>query len=1166
MKKPSLSLVGIASTLAILMIATGTANGQGAGRSGSELDLLRNEEIRTQLGLSASQLEKIEEASKGGSPGREVFDPFLQRMKDTADEAERTKIREEMQQAIAKAKEDSGGKAFAILDSRQIKVLRALYIQEAGVRALSDARVAAEIGLTDEQKKQIEDLAAKRRDASVKLSFDATQEQKDAFAKEWETKYLAVLTDVQKKLWTEQSAALPTAVAAVKGPVGAAVPGVTPGETSGVPAGAEVVSSFGAAADSADKDQLVDKFAFNFRYAPWDQVLQDFAAGAGYTLDLNQTPPGTFSHIDGKEYNVRQTMDILNGYLQRRGFALVLKDNFLVCVNVDKGISPNLIPDVTVDDLLKIEQGSQVIGENEIVRIQIPLKKLDVGVMAQEVEQLVGPIGSMTAFTQTGTLIIADTGSNLRRIKNYLDAAIAAREVDLQFKSYHLKNIDATDAEFMLLSQFGMRQGVANVSAGSGGDRRGGTPAPSPAAPASTLQVMSDTRTNSLFITGSPEQHALVEDILKAIDLDKDPDGNPLTRTGNSGPFLRVYKVAGRADQVAQSVTAMMPGVVVNEDGAAGTIHIFATPKQHQQVEEWVRAFAEGTGAKGSVAVIPLAKMDPLSAAATLRNLFVAEGTSAPTVETDLYGNRIIVKGTAVQVDQIKQVLADLGEDGTGLKKKGEGGTIRRYSLRGRDPEEFFQYLQQEWQANERTSIRVVVPRKTGPIRDLRTPSGDGGTNSIDPSRKSVTGDPTTFFRPRSSGVRKESGYFPVNRPVDESSTRSQRTSSSDSRDNQPPGDIQVVVDGDELLLIGTDEDALDRLEETMDYLQQSIPYRTKWTVFYLQAADATEAAALIEQFIPSTSVKSTAASSGFSLSSMFSPITQSVSNMTGLSGIGPNPQTLRIIPDTRSNSLFVTGPQSLVEDAERFLQVLDSNEVPESLRDMQPRRVEVLYAEIDDIANVVNETFKPYIDPPAARQQQNNPLAQMFAGSGGKGNDALGVQMTVSVDRQSSTLIVSSSEALYGKVKTLVTELDESAKKANRTVRVVQLKHSDATVVQQSLTSLFPRVTSSATRPSSSSTNSSSGGSAAPPTGGADPFQQMMRQGGGGTGGVRGGASPFGGGGANPFGGGGGGANPFGGFGGGGFGGGAGGRGGGGFGGGGAGGRGGGGFGGGGR
>jgi type II secretory pathway component GspD/PulD (secretin) len=328
----------------------------------------------------------------------------------------------------------------------------------------------------------------------------------------------------------------------------------------------------------------------------------------------------------------------------------------------------------------------------------------------------------------------------------------------------------------------------------------------------------------------------------------------------------------------------------------------------------------------------------------------------------------------------------------------------------------------------------------------------------------------------------------------------------------------------------------LDRLEETMDFLQQSIPFRTKWTVFYLQAADATEAAALLEQFIPSSSVTNTTSSSSFGLSSMFSPLTQSVSDMTGLSGLGANPQTLRIIPDPRSNSLFVTGPQAAVEEAEGFLEVLDSNNIPESLRDMQPRRIEVEYAEIDDIATMVNETFKPYMEPAGGRQQQNNPLAQMFGGSGnGKSNEPQGVQMTVAVDRQTSSLVVSSSEALFTKVQDMVKESDEAAKKSNRTIRVVQLKNSDATVIQQSLSSLFPRVTTSATRPSSSTTNSSNSGnnngqpspSQQPQT---DPFQQMMQErmrqrgndsGRGNTSPFGGNMSPFGNGGVTPFGGG---------------------------------------------
>ncbi|MFM7921013.1 MAG: hypothetical protein ACKPJJ_12365, partial [Planctomycetaceae bacterium] len=93
-------------------------------RAGSEADLLRRDEIQQELGLSETQKTQLSEAAATGNPGREIFDPFLQRMKEEKDEAARTKIREEMQAAVAAAKQGVSGKSLALLDSRQLKLLR----------------------------------------------------------------------------------------------------------------------------------------------------------------------------------------------------------------------------------------------------------------------------------------------------------------------------------------------------------------------------------------------------------------------------------------------------------------------------------------------------------------------------------------------------------------------------------------------------------------------------------------------------------------------------------------------------------------------------------------------------------------------------------------------------------------------------------------------------------------------------------------------------------------------------------------------------------------------------------------------------------------------------------------------------------------------------------
>ncbi|MBL8819447.1 MAG: hypothetical protein JNL58_25670 [Planctomyces sp.] len=1123
---------------------------------GSELDMLRRDEIREQLGLSQDQITKLDEFQRNSNPGREVIEPFMERLRNTqdGDEEARNKIREEMNAALAKARTQFQDQAAGVLSDPQKKALRSLYIASAGIRALTDVRVATDLGFTDEQKQKLEALNTERRTASQALGFNATDEQRTKFDEEWKAKFLEVLTADQKTKWDAQSA--PVAIAAQ--PAAGETPGVAqPGRTtvpgsaaapstrsSGSvepPPGETAVSSFGASADAADGSQKIDKLSFNFRYAPWEQVMTDFARAGGYTLDLTTVPPGTFNHIDSNVYTIDQALDILNGYLQRKGYALVRKDGFLVCFKFDEGggIPETLIPDVTIEELTKV-------GDHEVVRLKMELEDVDVAIMAQEIETLLSKQGKMTAFTQTGTLIIRDAGSNLRRIREFVDDAMKKKKPDQPiFKSYHVKNLPVEDAEFMLLTQFGMRQGAVNVS--SSNENRGGpqrAPAATSAAPA--LQVSSDVRTNSLFVTGTQKQHDLVEEIMKAVDVSEGPDGKPLAAFGSSGPYLQVYTVSGDPREVAKSIDAMMPGVILNEDGRNGRVHVFATATQHEQVASWIQAFG-GAGAGGSVAVIPLMRMDPLNAAATLRSLFLSEGTGAPTIETDQYSRVLIIRGSAAQIEQIKTVLKDLGEDGSGVRQNGEGGPVRRYSLQGRDPEEFLEIFRTQWEKSQSNPIRIVIPSQSGPIKKMTVPGKkeEAAPEESTPQANRNAASRYEIQTTSASAARlrqDESGTAQPTVPAKQSDRQTSPGTQSVTEDAQKPttpegveviDGVQLLVNGEELILISSDEAALDRAEEMLDMLQQTIPYKTEWTIFYLMSADATETASLLEQIFPSSSVATSSASSGFSLSNMFRPVTDTVSNLTGLAGIQNSPQTLRIIPDIRSNSLLVSGPPTLIRDMEMVLKVLDSDEIPESMRDMKPRMIEVKYAEIDDVATIVNDVFKPYMEVQGGRQQNANPLAMLMpgGGGGGGGRESQQVRLTVGIDRQNSNLIVSCNAQIFEEVKQVVSEIDERARVSDKTLTVVQLKNGDATLIQQSLQSLFPRVTSSATRPSTGGAAGGQGGDAGrgPGTQQQDAFNQMirdrMRNGGaaggfpggggfgGGTGGFGGGTGGFGGG-----------------------------------------------------
>ena len=1131
-------------------------------RSVSEADMLRREEVRDELGLSDTQKTKLEELQKDSSPGREFFEPYLKKIAATEDKEEQSKIREEMTAAVAKQRLAFKEGAVKVLDSVQKNKLRGIFIESAGTRIFSDPNVIEEYGLSEEQTEKLAELNSERASASRKMGYDAPQEDRDKFREEWNEKLLSALTDDQRARYTKESAyyeVKEVAAAPAAGGAGGATP-LSPQTPSG-----PVISSFGG--DATDTTKRVETFSFNFRGAPWEQVLQMYADGAGMTLELTQVPPGTFTHTDPNKYSPRRTLDILNGALLRKGYAVIENDGFVVVMNIDNGIPPYLVPEVSIEELLELGSDPKV-GEHQLVTVKIPVEGMETGRAAQEVEPLVGPHGSIIALTESRILIITDTGGSLRKIHGLLTLAMGQAKPDaLMFKSYPLRNMDAEEAQTAVLTQFGMQQGATNVSAAvemqqrmqARSQQRTQPQSRQPAATTSgpQIQVAADLRLNSLLVTGTAQQHELVSSILTTLDVSEDVYGNPLSRRSR-GTYLEVYKVTGaQADEVAKTLTAMnMPGVqVVNEDGRAGTIHVMAGEKQHEEVAMLIRKL-DGGGSGGSVAVIPLAQMDPLTAAATLRSLFYNDGEDAPTIETDLYRRVLIVRGGIEQITQIRAILADMGEDGSGVRQRGDGGTIRRFALQGRNPDDFVRILQQAWDANETQKINIVIPNESGPIRERRTteelPGGVEETKPTSTLRDNLS---------RTDGVIPDSQWRPWRATIE----RIQREQMGVAAQPEPPQQgefisvkafremadaaadesgidtdrLDVIVIGDELLFSSPDEAMLDRLEDLLDELHQSMPFKPEYTVVYLKSADALEAADMLSQFFPSSSVATTSASTGGSmlgsLASGIGSMGSSLMDATGLSGLGSGPQSLKIIPDIRTNSLFMTGPQSMIKDALAFLDVIDSDNIPESLKDMQPHAIQVVYADVRDVEVRVKELFKTYTEAQGGnnRQNQQNPLAAMFGGGGGKGNDpASQIRLLVEADDQTGTLYVNCNQQLFEAVEGVVRDIDTRTREANPGIRVIQLQHADASMIQQSLTSLLPRVSISSSRTSgSSSSNSSGSGSTSSGNSSQDAFQKAIqdriRQQGG-FGGQRGGGtggSPFGGGrgtGGGGFGGGG--------------------------------------------
>ena len=213
-------------------------------------------------------------------------------------------------------------------------------------------------------------------------------------------------------------------------------------------------------------------------------------------------------------------------------------------------------------------------------------------------------------------------------------------------------------------------------------------------------------------------------------------------------------------------------------------------------------------------------------------------------------------------------------------------------------------------------------------------------------------------------------------------------------------------------------------------------------------------------------------------LSGGLSSMGRGIMGMSGLDSVLSGPQTLKIIPDVRSNSLFVSGPRHEIDEVEDVLRILDASELPEQLRDRAPRYIAVNHAQVDEVAAIIRDVFKEELTPPQPIQQQRggggNPLAALMGAAGG-GGAAQKVQMTLGIDYQNSRLYVSCSEPMFLQVSEMVEEIDAAALNARRAIRVVPLQHASSTILQQTIGSLLPRV--------KVSTSSTSSRSSSPPS-----------------------------------------------------------------------------------
>ena len=864
--------------------------------------------------------------------------------------------------------------------------------------------------------------------------------------------------------------------------------------------------------------------SFTFNNAPWKIVIEQFAKKAGLRLDADEVPAGTFSYNDSSTYTPTRALDLINGYLLAKKFILIRRGKFLVVHNLEKPVPQNIVPDVKVEDL-PYRGNNELL---RVTFNLDPLA--DIKQAKLEVEELLNvatnPQNKVIAITTASMLIVTGIGSELTKVAKVLEkVSVPADKQELSFKAFQLVHISAGDAETILKQQLNAQQTVRNVSRGgqsSGNDRRaqfmqmmmsrrsgrssrgssrfggGSTGSSSRTSGDASVRVTSDDRTNNVLVLAPMSKVSMAEKIVKAIDVPLSEDQRNTYDSRRNVPYLKVYKVSQvNSTEVTKTLTALMPeGSVINEDGYNHTIHIWGNDELQEIAKELIGKMDSGGEGGVTLDTVPVRNLDPVAVANSLSQMFINERNNPPMIQADVRGRQLLVKASKSQIDTIRSFVAKLEAN---AKPVNSVADIRNNFLRlpvTGDPNQFAATLQKVWNSgNKKSFLNVIRSPDQSPIRARMDSSGrrispgfrpdaerngrgftppNRDTNTKQAPPKRTTTDHRRNRRPMSIGE-----YYAMHTPAfDKNTSRNKtfptaapagsensKTSATQTDANGKP-QITVTVQNGQLIIYSKDKQALVQINQMASQLQEFMPNKQTWTVIYLQAADATETATMLGNLFPASSVTETADSTSM-FGSMTSGIRSFGNTLMDMSGTSlGNVDQLKIIPEIRSNALFISGSYSKVQDVKEVLRVLDATDIPSGARDRLPRMIPVRYANVNDVAQNIRDLFGPEMQAQRGGSSRGNPLAMLMGGGrGGRGSSRGGsrqqpqVKLTLGVDERTGHILVSCDDTVFQRVEQLVYDLDKTAYEANRTTRVIQLQHATPSVISQTLTAMYPNV-----------------------------------------------------------------------------------------------------------
>lgn len=789
------------------------------------------------------------------------------------------------------------------------------------------------------------------------------------------------------------------------------------------------------------------KVSFSFTGQMWPDVLQWLANVSGYSLDWTALPSGYLNLSTQRPYTLAEARDLINRQLHARGYTMILNGEVLSVFKIDK-LDPSLIPRVEEEDLYDLQPYDFV-----KITFQVP-ESMEVAAAAEDIKKAASEHATVIPLPATKRVLMISTVAGARLVSRILneerlaaDGQIIPAEIVLKHRRaekiidilYVILGLDPASRpsqeelavrqmELQLLTQMqGAGKDVASMLQKDGPQ----------------VYLAYNSHNNSVLVNAPPEELKRIRRTIELLDVPAGGDypAEALADAGRRVP--KSYKLETIDPRTLLStleeIGDLSPLTELRADSKADILFARATEADHEKIARMIEQLDE---AGMDTMVFTLRKHPADAVAGTLRNMFAPkkdednsrsrsryrfygwydddEEDEVPDIriDADIESNRLIVRGTPEQLEQVRDFLLKIGEP---LDKPQRADRVR--VVEALDPEATVQLIEQ---------LRRMWPAMGD--NELVIEGPDGSVDHVAPE----PGDAEERV-PQDREARTTIGDA-VFRFVADASAGAATSAESTPSATKPPIVIRITSDG-RLMLSSDDTVALDRLEKL---IESTSPPRERFKIIPVRYVTAFSIYLTLKNLYKEEM-------KGDKSEGYFDPYyweyvpRQSKAFSAQMSKRRP----LQLDYDTGSNTILVANASpGQLREIELLIKSYDQPSAENDAKSRRTAAIKIKYSRAKVVAAALKEVYRDLLssrdkefeteDKKGATTSRETTTIIRYGQSGSSDDDnkrptpvKVGFQgaLSVGVDEISNTIIISVQEELFESVLMIVKSLDEAAR-----------------------------------------------------------------------------------------------------------------------------------------